>query len=135
VTYSGVRAEILYQIDESWSALMRSPTRGSTRTSIRRRGRQFTRPAAAGSDGPTLQPSYDKDWFENSALTSRAVSSFEAALRGAYLVRNVEQVEDYTNYVRRGYVDYYQCIPRNRPRVASRKRDLARSGAKYASEP
>ena len=31
---------------------------------------------------------------------------------GAYLVRNVEQVQDYTNYARSLYVDYYECESR-----------------------
>ena len=30
-------------------------------------------------------------------------------MRARYLVRNVEQVQDYTNYARGVYVDYYQC--------------------------
>jgi iron complex outermembrane recepter protein len=39
---------------------------------------------------------------------------------GAYLVRNVEQVQDYTNYARTGYyVDYYQCVnPGSTPATA-----------------
>jgi outer membrane receptor protein involved in Fe transport len=34
-----------------------------------------------------------------------------AVYTGGYLVRNVEQVQDYTNYARGPYVDYYQCLP------------------------
>ena len=30
---------------------------------------------------------------------------------GAYLVRTVDQVQDYTNYARGTYADYYQCVP------------------------
>ena len=29
---------------------------------------------------------------------------------GGYLVRNIEQVQDYTNYARGVYADYYQCV-------------------------
>jgi outer membrane receptor protein involved in Fe transport len=56
-------------------------------------------------------PSYDKDKFENTALTiGGRVGGLKLVYAGAYLVRNVEQVQDYTNYARGGpYIDYYQC--------------------------
>ena len=60
-----------------------------------------------------FNPSYDKDWFENTALTVRGnIGPLKALYAGAYLVRNIEQVQDYTNYNRDSpYADYYQCIP------------------------
>ena len=46
-------------------------------------------------------PSYDKDRFENTALTiDGRVGALKLVYAGAYLVRNVEQVQDYTNYAR-----------------------------------
>ena len=33
----------------------------------------------------------------------------KAVYTGGYLVRNVDQVGDYTNYARGVYADYYQC--------------------------
>ena len=71
-----------------------------------------------GSEGQALQPlqvtvfspSYDKDKFENTALTINGKIGFlKAVYSGAYLVRNVDQVQDYTNYARGVYGDYYQC--------------------------
>ena len=35
--------------------------------------------------------------------------ALKAVYTGGYLVRNVEQVGDYTNYARGVYADYYQC--------------------------
>ena len=32
------------------------------------------------------------------------------SIRAAILVRNVEQVQDYTNYARGPYMNYYQCV-------------------------
>ena len=67
---------------------------------------------------PTLSvqlynPSYDKDRFENTALTiDGRIGALKLVYAGAYLVRNVEQVQDYTNYARGPYVDYYQCAIR-----------------------
>ena len=59
-----------------------------------------------------FNPSYNKDRFENTALTVNGhVGSLELLYAGSYLVRNVEQQEDYTAYSHAGfYVDYYQCI-------------------------
>ena len=33
----------------------------------------------------------------------------KAVYTGGYLVRNVDQIDDYTNYARGVYADYYQC--------------------------
>jgi iron complex outermembrane recepter protein len=56
-------------------------------------------------------PSYDKDKFENTALTiDGRVGALKLVYAGAYLVRNVEQVQDYTNYARATIADYYQCV-------------------------
>jgi iron complex outermembrane receptor protein len=55
-------------------------------------------------------PSYNKDRFENTALTIEGhVGALKLLYAGAYFVRNVEQVQDYTNYARAAYVVYYQC--------------------------
>ena len=70
------------------------------------------------SDGAPLQPlqvtlfnpSYDKDQFESTAWTLNGkFGALKAVYTGGYLVRNVEQVGDYTNYSRGFYADYYQC--------------------------
>ena len=57
-----------------------------------------------------FNPAYNKDKFENTALTiGGRVSTLKLLYSGAYLVRNVEQVQDYTSYARGPNVDYYQC--------------------------
>ena len=82
----------------------RSPTRVSRRTAS-------SAEMAADSLGKpqpdlTVQlynPSYDKDRFENTALTIEGrVGALKLVYAGAYLVRNVEQVQDYTSYAHRG---------------------------------
>src|ERR1700689_502739 len=55
-------------------------------------------------------PSYDKDRFENTALTvDGRAGALKLVYAGAYLVRNVDQVQDYTSYARARYAVYYQC--------------------------
>ena len=79
------------------------------------------------SDGAPLQPlevtlfnnAYDKDRFESTAWTVNGkFGALKAVYTGGYLVRNVEQVGDYTNYARGVYADYYQCYgPERIPRL------------------
>ena len=113
VTYEGLRVEALYQINETWSALLAQSYQSIEADGV------FTEMAAnsLGQPQPDLtvqlfNPSYNKDRFENTALTiDGRVGDLELVYAGAYLVRNIDQVQDYTNYARGGlYVDYYQCV-------------------------
>ena len=58
-----------------------------------------------------FNPSYNKDRFENTALTiDGRIGDLKLVYAGAYLVRNVDQVQDYTSYTRGTYAAYYQCV-------------------------
>jgi len=111
VTYQGIRAEALYQFNEDWSALLAQSYQSMEADGV------FAEMAAnsLGESLPDLSvqlynPSYDKDKFENTALTiDGRVGALKLVYAGAYLVRNVEQVQDYTNYARGLLADYYQC--------------------------
>jgi len=111
VTYSGLRAEALYRFDEDWDALITQSFHNIQANGV------FTEMAAnsLGEPQPDLSvqlynPSYDKDKFENTALTINGrIGALKLLYAGSYLVRNVEQVQDYTQYVRATYADYYQC--------------------------
>ena len=112
VTYTGLRVETLYQFNEDWNALLAQSYQNIEADGV------FAEMAAnsLGEPLPDLSvqlynPSYDKDKFENTALTiDGRVGALKLVYAGAYLVRNVEQVQDYTNYARGLYVDYYQCV-------------------------
>jgi iron complex outermembrane receptor protein len=57
-------------------------------------------------------PSFNKDRFESTALMLNGrIGDLKLVYAGGYLVRNVEQVQDHTNYARGAYADYYQCVP------------------------
>jgi iron complex outermembrane receptor protein len=121
VTYQGIRAEVRYQFNQDWSALLAQSYQNIEADGV------FAEMAAnsLGEPLPDLSvqlfnPSYDKDKFENTALTieGRVGPALKLVYAGAYLVRNVEQTQDYTNYARAVYADYYQCVPQANPATA-----------------
>ncbi len=111
VTYQGIRAEVLYRLDEDWSALLAQAYQSVEVDGV------FAEMAAnsLGQTQPDLSvqmfnPSSDKDRFENTALTiDGRIAALKLVYAGSFLVRNVEQVQDYTNYARSAYAVYYQC--------------------------
>ena len=111
VTYQGIRVEALYKINDDWNALITQSYQD-----MESRGVFYQQPTS--SDGTALQPlevtlfnpSYDKDKFESSAWTLNGkIGDLRLVYTGGYLVRNVDQLGDYTNYARGVYADYYQC--------------------------
>jgi outer membrane receptor protein involved in Fe transport len=111
VTYKGTRVEALYRVNDDWNVLISQMYQNLDSEGV------FYQTANA-SDGAPLKPlevtlfnpTSDKDKFENTAWTVNGkLGSLHAVYTGAYLVRRVEQIGDYTNYSRAVYVDYYQC--------------------------
>src|SRR3984893_3758827 len=111
VTYQGIRASALYKINDDWNALVTQ-----TYQDMNAQGVFYQMPKSA--DGVPLQPlqvtlfspSYDKDKFENTSWTLNGkFGDLKLVYTGAYLVRHVDQRNDYTNYARGVYADYYQC--------------------------
>jgi iron complex outermembrane recepter protein len=123
VTYQGFRLSALGKINEDWNILLTQSYQ-----QMYAQGVAYEMPFA--SNGTTFtanntpigsQPlpplsvnlfndSYDKDKFENTALTVNGkVGDLKLVYSGSYLVRNVEQVQDYTNYARGVFGYYYQC--------------------------
>ena len=112
VTYQGIRAEVLYKFNEDWDFLFTQSYQD-----MNSQGVFYQQPNA--SDGATLNPlevtlfnsAFDKDKFESTSWTLNGkFGPVKAVYTGGYLVRNVEQVGDYTNYARGVYADYYQCF-------------------------
>jgi iron complex outermembrane recepter protein len=111
VTYSGIRVSALWQINDDWNALITQSYQDMDAEGV-----FYQMPNS--SDGVPLPKqsvtlfnnSFDKDKFENTAWTVNGkVGPLKAVYTGAYLVRKVSQVQDYTNYARGVYADYYQC--------------------------
>jgi iron complex outermembrane receptor protein len=113
LTYQGGRVEALYQVYANWSVLLAQSYQQMQADGV------FAEAStnSLGEPQPDLtvqlfNPSYDKDRFENTALTiDGRLGDLKVLYAGAYLVRNVEQIQDYTSYARGGpYIDYYQCV-------------------------
>jgi outer membrane receptor protein involved in Fe transport len=111
VTYTGMRAELLYQFSDDWDLLVTQSYQNMDADGV-----FYQQPFA--SDGAALQPlqvtlfnpAYNKDKFESTAWTLNGrFGDISAVYTGGYLVRHIEQVGDYTNYSRGLYADYYQC--------------------------
>ncbi len=111
VTYSGIRASLLYQITDNWSALLAQSYQNMEADG------EFTQ-YPIGSEGQVLgpwqvtafSPAYDKDKFENTSLTvDGKIGDLKAVYAGGYLVRHIDQSNDYSNYTRSAYGFYYTC--------------------------
>jgi iron complex outermembrane recepter protein len=111
VTYQGFRASALWNINSDWSALLTQSYQ-----TIEADGVFYQMPN--GSDGEPLpkqsvtlfNDSFNKDKFRNTAWTiTGRFGDLRAVYTGAYLDRDVSQIQDYTNYARGVYADYYQC--------------------------
>jgi iron complex outermembrane receptor protein len=124
VTYQGIRLSALAQINDHWNVLL-----SETYQNMNAQGVFYEMPYA--SNGTTFSatgspigsqplphlsvnlfnPSSNKDKFENTALTvNGTVGDLKLVYSASYLVRNVEQVQDYTNYARGVFGYYYQCV-------------------------
>ena len=106
-----LRVSALWDINADWNALLTQSYQN-----MDAQGVFYQMPNS--SDGEPLpqqsvtlfNPSYNKDRFENTALTINGrIGDLKAVYTGAYLVRNIDQLQDYTNYARGVYADYYQC--------------------------
>jgi outer membrane receptor protein involved in Fe transport len=111
VKYQGTRISALWNINDDWNVLV-----SQSYQNIEADGVFYQMPK--GSEGQSLNPlevtlfnpSYNKDKFSNTAWTVNGkIGDLKAVYTGGYLVRTVDQVQDYTNYARGVYADYYQC--------------------------
>ncbi|HEY4749645.1 MAG TPA: TonB-dependent receptor [Steroidobacteraceae bacterium] len=129
LTYQGFRASALWKITDEWDALLTQsyqsmdaegvfysmPSTGGGPYGVSSAGFNPAAGLTGGTPLPQLSvsqfnPSYNKDRFNNTALTvDGKLGPLKVVYAGAYLVRNVEQVTDYTNYARGLYGYYYQC--------------------------
>jgi iron complex outermembrane receptor protein len=136
VDYQGFRLSALYKINEDWNALLSQSYQNMNSQGVfyeqpfGPEGLTFTS-AATGAEPigvralpslsvTTFNPSYDKDKFENTALVVNGkIGDWKLVYSGGYLVRNVSQQQDYTNYARGVFGTYYQCTGLSKTSAAS----------------
>jgi iron complex outermembrane receptor protein len=123
VTYTGIRVGALAKINDDWNALLTQSYQNIDAQGVFYEMPRGTIGAAldanavpiGGQPLPPLSvnlfnPSFNKDKFENTALVVNGkIGDLKLVYSGAYLVRNVEQTQDYTNYARGSLGFYYQC--------------------------
>ena len=122
VDYNGVRVSALWQANDDWSALLVQSYQNMEADGSFAQypvGSDYgVNPAAPQQLGPWegtfFSPAYDKDRFENTALTINGkIGDLKLVYAGAYLVRHVDQTADYTNYTRSTSGYYYTCAGGN----------------------
>jgi iron complex outermembrane receptor protein len=123
VNYKGFRLTGLYRVNDDWNVLLAQSYQNmdaqgvfyempyaSQGTTFGPTGKPIGSQPLPGLSVNLFNPSFDKDKFENTSLTVNGkVGDLKLVYSGGYLVRNVDQVNDYTNYARGVYGYYYQC--------------------------
>jgi iron complex outermembrane receptor protein len=105
LTYKGARLSGLYQFNDDWNLLVQQSYQ-----SMEADGVFAYDPQLGDLDVQQYNPSQDLDKFEDSAWTLNGrVGAVKLVYTGGYLVRNVNQTADYTNYARGPFAAYYQC--------------------------
>lgn len=132
-TYTGVRLEALYKFNDDWDALLTQSYQNIDSQGVfyeMPRGtigasRDATGNPIGGQPLPPLSvnlfnPSYNKDKFENTSLVvDGKIGDLKLVYSGSYLVRNVQQQQDYTNYARGVFAFYYQCAGYSKTNAAA----------------
>jgi len=105
LTYQGLRVSGLYQYNDDWNFLLQQSYQ-----SMEADGVFAYDPQIGDLDVQQYNPSKDLDKFEDTAWTLNGrVGGLKLVYTGGYLVRNVDQTADYTNYARGPFAAYYQC--------------------------
>jgi iron complex outermembrane receptor protein len=115
VVYKGARLSGLYRINDDWNVLLQQSYQ-----QMQADGVFAYDPTLGDLNVRQWNPSYNKDKFEDTAWAANGrVGALKVVYTGGYLVRNVNQVADYTQYARGHYADYYQCAPGATPKCYS----------------
>ena len=151
VNYQGFRLSALYKINEDWNVLLTQSYQDMNSQGVfyempySSEGTTFTATGKPIGSEPLpplsvnlFNPSYDKDKFENTALTVNGkVGDLKLVYSGGYLVRNVDQVSDYTKLCARRvwflFINAPALPARQRPRGNATRR--ARPGWKRRKTP
>jgi iron complex outermembrane recepter protein len=105
LTYKGIRVSALYRMNDDWNFLLQQSYQ-----SMEADGIFAYDPQLGDLDVQQYNPSTDLDKFEDTAWTINGrIGALKVVYTGGYLVRNVDETADYTNYARGPFAAYYQC--------------------------
>jgi len=104
-TYQGMRVSADYKFNDDWNLLLQQSYQ-----TMEADGIDAYAPVLGDLNVQQYIQSSDNDKFENTAWTLNGrIAALKLVYTGGYLVRNVDQVTDYTAYARGVYAAYYQC--------------------------
>jgi iron complex outermembrane receptor protein len=111
VTYQGIRASVLWQINDDWNLLIQQSYQNMDAEGV---DAQYPISSQETPLGPwqetSFSPSYDKDKWENTSWTANGkVGDLKLVYTGGYLDRTIDNAADYTNYSRSAGGFYYSC--------------------------
>ncbi len=111
VTYQGIRASALWQINEDWNLLIQQSYQYMDAEGT---DEQYPFSSQETPLGPweetSFTPAYDKDKWENTSWTLNGkVGVLKLVYTGGYLSRTIDNAADYTNYTRSAGGFYYSC--------------------------
>jgi iron complex outermembrane recepter protein len=111
VTYQGIRASALWQINDDWNVLIQQSYQYMDAEGT---DAQYPLSSQETPLGPweetSFTPAYDKDKWENTSWTANGkVGDLKLVYTGGYLSRTIDNAADYTNYTRSAGGFYYSC--------------------------
>ncbi len=111
VTYQGVRASALWQINTDWNLLIQQSYQNMDAEGIDAQFPLSSQETPLGAWQETsFTPSYDKDKWENTSWTVNGkIGDLKLVYTGGYLDRTIDNAMDYTNYARSAGGFYYTC--------------------------
>jgi iron complex outermembrane recepter protein len=111
VTYEGLRVSALWNINDNWNALITQSYQDMDAEGVFYQMPFSSEGVPLPRQSVTLfNPSWNKDKFDNTALVINGkLGDLRLVYAGSYLTRKFDTQQDYTNYARGKYADYYQC--------------------------
>jgi iron complex outermembrane receptor protein len=112
VDYGGLRFSALWKINEDWNFLVQENFQNMQADGY------FSDYPISSSGKPlqpyqitAFEPAYDKDRYESTAWTLNGTLPYDLKLvyTGSYLVRNLQQQADYSNYLTSAHGSDYDC--------------------------
>jgi len=111
LTYTGFRLSALYQFNDDWSLLVQQNYQNMEADGYFDEYPFANSGQALGADQITaFEPAYDKDRYESTSWTVNGkIDDWKLVYTGSYMIRHIEQQQDYSNYLLSGGGQYYSC--------------------------